>query len=77
MQWQLVTHEGLTHSGMIVEENNGQIVLGNLEGVLTKVKTKEIESRIAQPKSIMPAKLVDLLTTEEFRDLVAYLESLR
>jgi putative heme-binding domain-containing protein len=77
VQWQLVTHEGLTHSGMIVEENNGQIVLGNLEGVLTKVKTKEIESRIAQPKSIMPAKLVDLLTTEEFRDLVAYLESLR
>jgi hypothetical protein len=36
-----------------------------------------IEQRVPQKISIMPAKLIDRITVGEFRDLLAYLETLK
>jgi len=41
------------------------------------LKTIDIVARAAQQKSIMPDKLPEQMTLQEFRDLIAFLESLR
>ena len=62
---------------MIVHENEGKKVLGDLEGKLTELKTIDIVERVPQQKSVMPEKLADRLTVQEFRDLLAYLATLQ
>jgi hypothetical protein len=62
---------------MIVHENEGTTIIGDADGKLTELKTIDIVSRVAQQKSVMPDKLPEQMTTREFRDLIAFLESLK
>ncbi len=62
---------------MIVHENEGKTIIGDAEAKLTELKTIDIVSRVAQPKSVMPDKLPEKMTLQEFRDLLAFLESLK
>src|SRR4029079_12054682 len=41
------------------------------------VSTADIDERLESPISLMPQGLTDVLTREQFTDLVAYLETLR
>jgi putative membrane-bound dehydrogenase-like protein len=75
--WAFETAEGKVLTGMIVHENEGKTVIGDAEGKLTELKTIDIVSRVAQQKSVMPDKLPEQMTTQEFRDLIAFLESLK
>ena len=75
--WAFETIDGKVHTGMIVHENEGKTIVGDAEGRLTELKTIDIVARVAQQKSIMPEKLPELMTLQEFRDLIAYLESLK
>jgi putative membrane-bound dehydrogenase-like protein len=76
--WTLVTKDGLTHSGMIVNETRfGRIQLATSEAKVLDLDAGDIEQRQPQKISIMPEKLVDQLTIGEFRDLLAYLETLK
>ncbi len=75
--WAFETAEGKVVTGMIVHENEGKTVIGDAEGKLTELKTIDIVSRVAQQKSVMPDKLPEQMTTQEFRDLIAFLESLK
>jgi putative membrane-bound dehydrogenase-like protein len=75
--WTFETAEGQVLTGMIVHENEGKTIIGDAEGKTTEIKTIEIVGRVAQQKSIMPDKLPDLMTLQEFRDLIAFLESLK
>lgn len=75
--WAMETHAGLSLSGLIVTENEGNLVLGTSEGKSIDLKTIDIAVRVPQKTSVMPDKLVDRLTVQEFRDLLAYLQSLR
>ncbi|MBS0264030.1 MAG: c-type cytochrome [Planctomycetes bacterium] len=77
VSWSFEITDGRVVTGMIVHENEGKTVIGDAEGKLTEFKTIDIVQRVPQAKSVMPEKLTDLLTLQEFRDLLAYLESLK
>ena len=73
--WTLVTRSGKVHAGLILQELDGRVVLGTSEGREVEIKTADIEKRVVQNVSLMPKDLVDQMTVEEFRDLVAFLKS--
>jgi putative heme-binding domain-containing protein len=75
--WTFELANGKVHTGMIVHENEGKTVVGDAEGKLTELKTIDIVARVAQQKSLMPDKLPEQITLQEFRDLIAFLESLK
>ena len=62
---------------LLGEEVNGDLRLGNNQGEIFFVPFNQIESRIPLKTSIMPEKLLDSMTTDEFRDLISYLETLK
>jgi putative heme-binding domain-containing protein len=75
--WSFETADGKAHAGMIVHENEGKTIIGDAEGKLTELKTIDIVERSAQQKSVMPDNLLEQMTIQEFRDLIAFLESLK
>lgn len=75
--WAFETIDGKVLTGMIVHENEGKTIIGDSEGKTTELKTIDIVQRVPQAKSIMPEKLPELMTLQEFRDIVAFLESLK
>jgi putative membrane-bound dehydrogenase-like protein len=74
--WQMATEDGRVFTGMIVHENEGVTILGDTNGNLTKLPTIEIVERRPQRVSVMPEKLADRMTLQDFRDLLAYLQSI-
>lgn len=75
--WTLVSTDGQVLTGMIVHENEGTTVLGDSSGKTTTVKTADVEERVPQKTSVMPEKLAERMTRDEFLDLLAFLASLR
>ena len=76
--WSFVTRGGRTLSGILVsEDREGHVRIGGADGRVTEIDASEIEERVPQKTSIMPERLTDLLTAAEFRDLVAFLATLR
>ena len=74
--WAIVTTAGKSLIGVMVkEEATGEQTYADSKGELVRFKPEEIESRQAQTTSIMPDGLGQQLTPQEFRDLLAYLES--
>ena len=74
--WSMLTSDGVVHTGMIVHENEGRTILGDSEGRTTEISTYDVQERVPQRVSVMPEKLWERMTVQEFRDLLAYLESL-
>jgi len=76
--WSFVTRGGRTLSGVLVsEDREGHLRIGGADGRVTEIDASEIEEQVPQKTSIMPERLTDLLTVAEFRDLVAFLASLK
>lgn len=75
--WSLETSAGKVLTGTIVHENEGTTIVGDTDGKTTTLKTIDIVSRTPQKASVMPEKLAERMTAQEFRNLLAYLESLR
>jgi putative membrane-bound dehydrogenase-like protein len=75
--WSMVSSDGKIHTGMIVHENEGVTVLGQPDGNLITLKTLDVEERSPQSISVMPEKLEERLSVSDFRDLLAFLQSLK
>jgi len=75
--WQMAHVDGRVFTGMIVHENEGKTILGDSEGKTIELKTAEIEERRPVQTSVMPEKLVDRMTVQEWRDLLSFLQSLK
>jgi putative membrane-bound dehydrogenase-like protein len=76
--WLITTRDGKQYTGVIVEEGaNSTLTVADTQGRLTVLKITDIEERVAQPTSIMPAELHALMTRQEFLDLLAFLEGRR
>ncbi|HVX60279.1 MAG TPA: PVC-type heme-binding CxxCH protein [Pirellulales bacterium] len=72
--WTIVTADGRQLTGMIVDEDfSGRVTLADGEGRLTVVPQQTIDEREPQRNSIMPDKLYERMTLQEFRDLLAFL----
>jgi putative membrane-bound dehydrogenase-like protein len=76
--WSFVTRDGRTLSGVLVsEDREGHVRIGGADGHVTEIDASQIEERRQQATSIMPERLTDLLTVGEFRDLIAFLATLK
>jgi len=74
--WLVVTTAGKSHLGILVKElATGEQTYADTNGQLFEFKPAEIESRQVQTKSIMPDGLPQLMTVQELRDLMAFLQS--
>jgi putative heme-binding domain-containing protein len=70
----LVTKKGLSISGLAATQGDTVTVL-QADGTKLTLKKGEIEQQLASLTSVMPERLLDLLTKEEIRDLFAFMES--
>ncbi len=70
----IVTTKGQQITGLAAPQGDTVTVLQS-DGTKVTLKKSDIEQQIASLVSVMPDKLLDMLTKEEIRDLFAYLES--
>lgn len=76
--WIVATSDGRTTRGLQFDHKaGGAIALINESGRSEYFKAKEIEEYAALPSSLMPSGLSDMMAVSEFRDLVAFLVSLK
>ncbi len=76
--WVIMRKDGDAVTGVGLEEDaHGNLTVTDSTGTLVSVKAEDVASRRMEKISIMPENLPDALTREEFRDLVAFLESLK
>ncbi len=69
----IVTTNGKTASGIYHKHNNKDRSIFDSNGKTISFKVNEIEEMLPSKTSIMPDGLVDQMTLQEFRDLIAYL----
>ncbi|QVL32652.1 c-type cytochrome [Telmatocola sphagniphila] len=76
--WQITTVDGKSRLGLIISENfDSTVSIADGNGKIERIPKLDIEDRKASTKSLMPDGLEQLMTLKEFRDLIAYLESLK
>ena len=76
--WNLVTRDGRVVVGLIVaEDREGHVRVGTPEGTVVDLAASNIEERHPLNKSVMPENLIDSFTPDEFRDLIAFLTTLK
>ncbi len=73
----LTRRDGEEVLGSLAAQGPEGVTLRDATGVLHRVPDAEIASLDRQPVSAMPEGLEQLLTREQFRDLLAYLQSLK
>jgi putative heme-binding domain-containing protein len=73
----VMTKDGQMIGGVKKGEDDTSVTIADNEGTLHKISKDKIEKMKQQPKSIMPDNFRDLLSVEEFHDLLAYLETLQ
>jgi len=76
--WVVVTTDGVIHTGLQLDHKaGGAIELFTIDGRTERFDANRIEEHQASPKSLMPDNLETNLTVSDFRELVAFLESLK
>ncbi len=74
--WVILTADGKIQTGFVVLESAETVTIRQANGLAVEIPQDEIEDRKKQELSMMPTGLVDVLTVDQFADLLAYLESL-
>jgi putative heme-binding domain-containing protein len=75
--WYLETADGKTRNGMLLHTHLDEYTYLDTQGGQFKVNTRDIVDTRPVATSIMPDGLVDTMTDQELRDLLAYLASRR
>lgn len=75
--WTLVMSNGTTVTGIIISEDDGKVTVRGNDALIRTFEKKEIEERIKNKISLMPADVAKLLTPEEMADVVEYLGTLK
>ena len=74
VSWSVARTNGTVLTGIILEQTpEGSLVFADSQGRLTAVGADEIADRKPQTTSIMPDNLAQIVTLQDFRDLVAFL----
>ncbi|TWU04605.1 PVC-type heme-binding CxxCH protein [Stieleria varia] len=73
MPMTIMTVDGRVASGIYHRHGQGTRSIINAKGEIESFQVSEIEAMRPSTQSIMPDGLVDTMTTQEFRDLLAYL----
>lgn len=72
----ILTTEGQAINGLLVSENDDELVFRQADGQVITMSTDDIEASKPTTQSPMPVGLVDALTPQQVADLLAYLQSL-
>ena len=73
--WQIETHDGRALSGMLLREAvDGTQTFVDQQGQTFALHPRDIAERKAQTRSVMPDGLEKLMTLQELRDLLAFLQ---
>jgi len=75
--WTLGLSNGTTVSGIIISEDDSKVTVRGADALVRSFEKKEIEERIKNKISLMPADLAKLLSPEEMADVVEYLGTLK
>lgn len=75
--WRVESLNGLTRTGLLVRTNLDECEYVDSNGARFKVEAKDVAESVLTKGSIMPDGLIDRLTDQEIRDLIAFLESRR
>lgn len=73
----VVLKSGKNQSGLVSSESTDSLVLRDADGKLHTLLKSQIEERQGSSVSLMPERLVEGISREDFNDLVTYLQSLR
>jgi putative heme-binding domain-containing protein len=73
----VILNSGKTQSGLVSSESTDSLVLRDAEGKLHTLLKSQIDERQGSAVSLMPERLVEGISLEEFSDLVSFLQSLR
>lgn len=73
--WHLETADGKTKNGMLLHTQLDEYTYLDTKGDRFKIKTGDLVEQRPLTTSIMPDGLLDRLTDQEIRDLLAYLQS--
>ena len=71
--WTIQRTDGKVMTGVLVSERGEEEIYADAEGKLFRIGHSEIEQRRPQETSIMPDGLVNSMTDQEVRDLLAFL----
>jgi putative heme-binding domain-containing protein len=74
--WAIAMQSGQVHTGFIVLESAETVTLRDTTGIARDLIQDEIEDRVRQEISVMPAGVVGNLTPQQLADLLAWLETL-
>lgn len=73
----VLTKTGLHHRGIITRETATAVYLRAADRSEIRVARDDVETMLPSPLSVMPEGLDRLVTTDDLRDLIAYLYSLK
>lgn len=73
----IITADGTAHTGIAKSVDDESVTLVDANNAVHKVAKAEIETQSETRVSLMPTGLADLLSPQEFTDLVSYLETLQ
>jgi putative membrane-bound dehydrogenase-like protein len=74
--WLIAKTDGTIKTGLLIGETiDGKQTYSDSSGSLFTISPTEVSDRKPQPTSIMPDGLSKLMTVQEFRDLLAYLQA--
>jgi putative heme-binding domain-containing protein len=76
-QFAIVTSDGRVVNGLLVRQAADTFVVRDSSGAETRFRRDQVEQMSRQTTSLMPDGLAKLLTRDELRDLMTYLQNLR
>lgn len=75
--WSIVTSDGLTYHGLVLEETADEIQIQQATGEPRRIARSQIEDLRPATVSVMPAGLENTLTSREILDIVTWLQRLK
>lgn len=73
----IILDSGITQSGLITSETDETISIKGDDGIVRTFQLNEVEEKVKQKISMMPADLQKLMTIQEIVDVVDYLQTLK
>ena len=75
--WTLVLMKGTTQNGLLVSETADTISLKGDDGIVRDFEMSDVDEKIKQKISLMPADLQKVMTAQEIVDVVGYMQTLK
>jgi putative membrane-bound dehydrogenase-like protein len=77
LQWKIDKVDGISLSGLIMQETPTSITLRDANAKDTKIDKKDIDTRTKSAVSLMPENIIAYMNEDEMTDMVEYLFSLK